>query len=314
MPTKPTPATCLGDLATGSRVALVRLRSMGDCVLTTPAIRILKEFRPDLEIGVVVDDRFRDVYTGNPDITTLFTPKRGALAGWGAALTVNLHGGTRSAWITALSLARWRAGFGHFRFQALYNCRLPRAQEVFGEERTVHTAEHVASAFFHLGLPITAIPAARLVAPQVARPSAYCVLHPQATAAEKIWPPDKFVALAEALESEHRLEPVFIGANEQELAPFGRFTTGAGTALKGVMSLIAGATMFVGNDSGPAHVAAAFGRPGVVLFGGSDPVVWAPWRCPQLCQIVHSPVAEITVETVLASLPASKAASAEHPA
>ncbi|MCW5966554.1 MAG: glycosyltransferase family 9 protein, partial [Bryobacterales bacterium] len=104
----------LDTLATGSRVALVRLRSMGDCVLTTPAIRLLKAFRPDLEIGVVVDDRFRDIYAGNPDIAALFSPTRAALLAWRPQLAVNLHGGPRSAWITAFSLARWRAGFGHF--------------------------------------------------------------------------------------------------------------------------------------------------------------------------------------------------------
>nr|MCU0227867.1 lipopolysaccharide heptosyltransferase family protein [Bryobacterales bacterium] len=96
----------LDTLAPGSRIALVRLRSMGDCVLTTPAIRLLKEARPDLQIGVVVDARFRDVYTDNPDIACLFPPHRTALTRWRPHLVVNLHGGPRSAWITALSLAR----------------------------------------------------------------------------------------------------------------------------------------------------------------------------------------------------------------
>ncbi|MCW5966565.1 MAG: glycosyltransferase family 9 protein, partial [Bryobacterales bacterium] len=176
----------------------------------------------------------------------------------------------------------------------------------------VHTAEHVASAFFHLGLPRTEIPAARLVAPVAVRTRPYCVLHPQATAPEKIWPADRFCALAEEIEREHHLEPVFIGANERELAPFARYAGVAGAPLKDVMGLIAGASLFVGNDSGPAHVAAAFGRPGVVLFGGSDPVVWAPWRCPQLRQIVHVPVAEIAAETVADHL-ASVAASTARP-
>jgi len=36
--------------------------------------------------------------------------------------------------------------------------------------------------------------------------------------------------------------------------------------------------LFAGNDSGPAHMAAAFGIPVVVVFGSSDPVVWGPWR------------------------------------
>ena len=69
----------LPTLANGSRVALVRLRSMGDCVLTTPAIRMLKQWRPDLSVAIVVDPRFRDVYEGNPDIDCLFPPDRTAL-------------------------------------------------------------------------------------------------------------------------------------------------------------------------------------------------------------------------------------------
>ena len=42
-------------LGHGSRVAVIRLRSLGDCVLSTPAIHLLKQARPDLEIGVVVE-------------------------------------------------------------------------------------------------------------------------------------------------------------------------------------------------------------------------------------------------------------------
>lgn len=154
-------ASAIDQLAPGSRVAIVRLRSMGDCVLTTPAIHLLKRHRPDLKIGVVVEDRFRDVYEGNPDVDALLSPSRGVLMGWRPRLALNLHGGTRSAWMTALSLARWRAGFAHFSMQPIYNLHIPRAQRILGEERTVHTAEHVASAMFHLGVPRTEIPRAR---------------------------------------------------------------------------------------------------------------------------------------------------------
>jgi heptosyltransferase III len=55
-----------------------------------------------------------------------------------------------------------------------------------------------------------------------------------------------------------------------------------------VKTVLSRAALFVGNDSGPAHMAAAFGIPSVVLFGPSDPVVWAPWRAPAE-QIVAGP-------------------------
>ena len=49
-----------------------------------------------------------------------------------------------------------------------------------------------------------------------------------------------------------------------------------GAPLAEVKSLLAGASLFVGNDSGPAHMAAAFGVPVVVIFGSSDPASGRP--------------------------------------
>ena len=40
------------------------------------------------------------------------------------------------------------------------------------------------------------------------------------------------------------------------------------------------AAFFVGNDSGPAHIAAAFGKPCAVIFGSSNSKVWGPWKTP----------------------------------
>ena len=58
-----------------------------------------------------------------------------------------------------------------------------------------------------------------------------------------------------------------------------------------------------GNDSGPAHIAAACGTPAVVLFGASDPVIWAPWKAPEAVQIVRGRHRDdIGVEDVLAAI------------
>ncbi|MCX6552866.1 MAG: glycosyltransferase family 9 protein [Acidobacteria bacterium] len=47
-------------------------------------------------------------------------------------------------------------------------------------------------------------------------------------------------------------------------------------------SLVARAAVFVGGDSGPAHVASTTATPMVVIFGPTTPVVWGPWRDPEL--------------------------------
>jgi ADP-heptose:LPS heptosyltransferase len=74
------------------------------------------------------------------------------------------------------------------------------------------------------------------------------------------------------------LEPVFVAGPGDDTTPFTGFRVVAGAHLRETKSLLAGASLFAGNDSGPAHMAAAFGIPVVVLFGPSDPIVWAPWQ------------------------------------
>jgi ADP-heptose:LPS heptosyltransferase len=283
----------LEELPPGGRVAIIRLRSLGDCVLTTPALGILKNFRRDLRVAVVVEDRFRAIFEGHPAVDTLLPPEAAPLRRWRPTLCLNLHGGTRSAWLAAASGARHRAGFAHFRFGFVYDLLIPRAQEVLGVERTVHTAEHMASAMFWLGTPAGEVPRARLAGESVPhRPIA--VIHAVAATASKTWRADGFLAVAEHLQG-GGLEPVFIGAAADDLSPFSRYRTLRGAPLDELRRLLASASLFVGNDSGPAHMAAALGLPVVVIFGASDPEIWGPWRTAS--EVVRAPGGIAQVET-----------------
>jgi len=276
----------LESLPHRSRVAVVRLRSLGDCVLTTPALDILKRHRPDLQIAVVVEDRFRAAFELNSDIDAILAPGLAALRKWRPRLCLNFHGGTRSAWMTALSGARHRAGFAHYRTQFPYNIRIPRAQEILGIERKVHTAEHLASAMFYLGAPIGEIPRAKLFA---GRPAAGpVVIHPFASTPAKTWPAANFRGLAE-----HLNDCIFIGGPDDDFTPFHGLRIERGAPLDKIKSLLAGAPLFIGNDSGPAHMAAAFGIPTIVLFGDSDREVWAPWRTASEILDVRSEVPQV---------------------
>src|SRR5262245_5746744 len=104
----------LDEVGKGAHAAIVRLRSLGDCVLTTPAIHLLKQQRPDLRIGLVVEPRFQAVFEGNADIAHILEPSIAMLRAFKPQLCINLHGGTRSATLTMASGARFRAGFQHY--------------------------------------------------------------------------------------------------------------------------------------------------------------------------------------------------------
>ncbi len=259
---------------------VIRLRSLGDCVLTTPALALLKEARPDLRLAVVVEDRFAPVFEDNPNVDRVLSPNLTAVVRWRAELCLNLHGGTRSMALTTASGARFRAGYAHFRAAALYNVRIPSAQEILGVERVVHTAEHLATAMFYLGVPIQEVPRAMLATEKREPPQPYAVIHPVASAPDKTWPAENFLTVAEHMKTQWNIEPVFIAAAGEDLRPFVRFRTLVGASLRQVKNLMAGAALFAGNDSGPAHIAAAFGIPVVVVFGASDPLIWGPWKTP----------------------------------
>jgi ADP-heptose:LPS heptosyltransferase len=326
-------STVFERLAPGARVAVIRLRSLGDCVLTTPAISLLKQARPDLRVAVVVEDAFAPIFAGNPDIDCLLRPSVSEIFRFRPNLALNLHGGATSARLTVASRAYLRAGFQHFRFKQIYNVHIPRAQEILNVDRKVHTAEHLASAVFFLGAPMdlrptkkrlaggnacptlssqvgqalppansvfnatqpSFIPRASLFANQQIRLQPYAVLHPMASAPDKIWQHSNFLALADHIERSLGLEPIFISGPAESLQAFSRYTRFEGASLEEIKSLLAGASLFVGNDSGPAHMAAAFGLPVIVLFGSSDPDIWRPWQTESVVLTAEAGIQSIAV-------------------
>jgi hypothetical protein len=98
----------------------------------------------------------------------------------------------------------------------------------------------------------------------------HAVIHPFSGSARKNWPLAKFRALAEKLE---RVMPVKWCAGEEDppLAGAVRIDN-----LGELACWLAKARMYIGNDSGITHLAAAVGTPVLALFGPTDPEVWAP--------------------------------------
>jgi len=317
------PISLLPALPSGARILILRLRSIGDIVLLTPTLRLLKRWRPDLKVSVLVEGRFRELLEATADVDEILEPGSGSgpaklLSRIAAvrgirqrqfALCVNLHGGPTSTFLARWSGARWKAGFEHFRQRGIYQALIPDARVILNQPR-IHTAEHQASAFFHLGLPHEEIPPACLTVSQaagtwwdkeraslgVAQGQEYAVLHPTALYFTKQWAPEHFAALGEYLEQQKDLRVVYTcGPGERNVLDKVQQAAGKtirrieGPRLGDFLATLAGARLFVGNDSGPAHMAAAVGRPGVVIFGSSSSSIWGPWRPRALWRVVQNP-------------------------
>jgi ADP-heptose:LPS heptosyltransferase len=101
-------------------------------------------------------------------------------------------------------------------------------------------------------------------------PADYAVIHPFSGSAAKNWPLDKFRAVARGLE--RRMAVRWCAGPEDPPLP------GAVRVddLYRLSCWISGARIYIGNDSGITHLAAATGVPVLALFGPTDPAVWAP--------------------------------------
>jgi heptosyltransferase III len=297
------PSSLLPDLPQGSKILILRLRSLGDLVLETPAIAALHSWRPDLQIHILAEPRFRAVFEGNPAISNVIPSRKfketvRELRRHGFPIVFNQHGGPRSALLTAGSGSPARVCWKGFQFAFLYNVLAPDATEFYGKA-VVHTVEHRISQFYWTGLPRAPVPRAQVFPQQEALESVrqtlvrqgiepgapYAVLQPGARLPEMRWPAEKFREIARWLRTKHGiLTVVNLGATDAAIAAEVRRLMHDCAAIpepfeiRELIALIASARLFVGNDSGPAHLAAATQRPAVVIYGPTNPAQWHPWQ------------------------------------
>jgi ADP-heptose:LPS heptosyltransferase len=163
----------------------------------------------------------------------------------------------------------------------------------------MHTAEHRLQQFLYTGLPESPLPPAKVyvdenAADLVRRKRAqkgigpeqpYAVIRPGASQANKRWPVERFAAIAQWLRQSHGFATVVnLGPGDEPIeAEVKRAFAGAGLIMndldvRGLVALLAGSHLFLGNDTGPTHIAAALHKKCVVIFGASDSKVWSPWK------------------------------------
>jgi predicted lipopolysaccharide heptosyltransferase III len=112
-----------------------------------------------------------------------------------------------------------------------------------------------------------------------------CV-HPGAAWRPRAWRPERFAAVADWIQEHYHAQVLFVGSSEERDIEAAVRATAKGRRafwLAGELTwqelavLLERARLLIGNDSGPAHVAAALGIPSVVLFGPQEPGRFRPW-------------------------------------
>lgn len=137
-------------------------------------------------------------------------------------------------------------------------------------------------------------------------PEGFLAIHPGSGSPRKNWPPDGFAALAQALSGS---EPWLLveGAADREAVAAVRARAANAIVVRelpprSLGALLARAGLYVGNDSGVSHLAAAFGAPTLALFGPSDPAIWSPVGPRVTTLRACASLETLAVEEVLAAL------------
>jgi heptosyltransferase III len=288
------------------RVLVIRLRSIGDTVLATASLDALRRFLPAAQIDVLLESWVAPVLEGFDAVDNVITVERGSTASRASVarrlrsnrydVAYNLHGGTTATLLMRAAGARHRVGYRSYQYSRLLNHAAPPSAELWGTTQT-HSVEQQLALLGWTGVPVSDRPPTRLnVTAQAMKSSGerlhaarlnesqpLALIHPAAAFETKQWATENFARVVEdlsgrgfacvAIAAPH--EGHIVSALKESSAA--RMTAFTDLSLPEVTALAARAQLFVGNDSGIAHIAAAMRVPSVVIFGSSNVAHWRPW-------------------------------------
>ena len=317
----PRPGDAL-DLLRLRRVLVIKLRHLGDVLLTSPVFTVLKNHAPHLEIDALVYRGTEDMLSGHPALSRLHTidktwkqrgPWRQAAAEGRLLATlrarrydlvIHLTEHPRGAWLKRLTGARW--GVARQRPGRLWQASFSHLYPWLAGNRR-HTVELHLDALRRIGVwpapherALTFVPgpeaeaqAEALLAEAGLSAGDFLVFHPGSRWGFKTWPAPLAARLLQLLHeagwpvavtaAPDAQETAFVQAVlEQARVPVANLA--GRLSLKAFGALVARARVFIGMDSAPMHIAAAMRTPTVALFGPSGEVEWGPWGVP--CRVL----------------------------
>jgi len=238
-----------------TRTLVVRLGALGDAVLTLPALANL------------LAEGSRITLVGVPS-SWAFLPEDSP---------IRIEGADSAAWrplfaggappVSGFDRAVVMLGASGIAIAETLRRLVPTVAHI----RPVRPGEHGIHAALRLAGKVDAAAAGKLIA-AVPGPAHDLILHPGSGGRFKRWPAERYAILARRADN----PLILLGPAEADLLPvFAGLPVAEGWPLRRVVSVLASATAFVGNDSGVTHLASHL-CPTLALFGPTDPAVWGP--------------------------------------
>jgi heptosyltransferase III len=282
-----------------NRILVIKLRAIGDVLLSTPVVQNLRDQFPLAQIDFLVDKFAVEVVVGNPWVSNVFTFDRKIDSGASIIrqvrernydLIIDLFSNPRSAILTGLSGARYRAGFPFRWRKYAYNIIIPP------RAGNIHNIDFNLDALRRLGIPVHhfhpffpldkgAIEfAGQWIRTKSLAGQTIVGLNPSGGWYTKRWGLEHYARLGDLIAERHRASIILLwGPGEEEDVRFieGRMKMPAHciptTSLSQLGAIIQRCTFLVSNDSGPMHMAAALQVPTLGIFGPTNPRQQGPY-------------------------------------
>jgi lipopolysaccharide heptosyltransferase III len=285
------------------RILVSLLSPIGDTLLATPALAALRRRYPSASLTVIVSASNAGILEGNPDVTDQILVPQGTgptLLRFARAVRAIKAQREKFDLVVSLSAASTFVTFVAGLASKQYKLPMPPLWWLVGGHSQAFRARHTIDQYLLTIAPLVAPPTSddervpRLFLTLQDRSAARRLLRAHGLAPTKLliamhvggdgfngrkrWAPKRFAEVANALIERFDAHVLLIGGKVDEplaektaaLIPHGATVLAGSTPLKVTAALIEEATLFVGNDSAPMHMAAAVGTPAVGIFGPSD--------------------------------------------
>jgi lipopolysaccharide heptosyltransferase I len=299
------------------KILIVKPSSLGDVVHSLPFLDRLNNAFPKAEIHWVIAAGLEGLLEGHPMVRRLWVINKdqwkqlktidvtlteikslfSRLKDESFDLVVDLQGLLRSGLITYSTRSSFRIGFREAREggRLFYTHKVAGERDMHAVDRYLRIAEALGCGGDKVIFPMPLIKDSDKARRLKERAGRYAVLAPGARWQTKIWPAERFGALAAGLD----LKSIVVGsgadvekAEKIEKLSGGKAVSAAGdTDLRELISIIRDASLAITNDSGPMHIAAACGIPVVALFGPTNPVRTGPYGDNHIIVKAGSPCA-----------------------
>jgi lipopolysaccharide heptosyltransferase II len=292
------------------RILIVRTDRLGDVLLSTPAVKALRQKFPQSYISMLVSPYTKDVLDGNLAIDEIITFDKDAknqgfwanfefvrhLSKKKFDLAIVLHPTTRMHLLIFLAGIPKRLGYDR-KFGFLLTDRIKHAKQ-FGQK---HESEYALDLARYLGIepqdktlfmPIKQESEKWVEAlfsqAQIKDSDKLLAIHPAASCYSRIWPGERFAQVADKLAGQYGFKVVIVsGPKDSQKAEVviknmrtKALDLAGKTSISQLASLLRRCQLFISTDSGPMHVASALGVPVITIFGrsqaGLSPQRWGP--------------------------------------